>query len=248
MNEKLIIASASYESYQSTASGGNSVLFILIYLVLFLGLLGIIYVKKSNGYKSKQLVKKLSKGKTSEQSAVIGYFLAQGCLANPISDEEFFKIVNDEKEIYGQKNRALQKLGIDEDQVNEIEPVYFEGFRSDGAYSKQTYNGSGPWVSSKYEVTWLFFSDQQVHVYRCEFHLDSDMKKEFTAEYFYKDVNSFSTISEDVEDQNGNMVPTEMFSMQGAGIDFSCALTNLEGAGKSIDGMRQKLREKKLQV
>ena len=91
MNEKLIIASASYESYQSTASGGNSVLFILIYLVLFLCLLGIIYIKKSNGYKSKQLVKKLSKGKTSEQSAVIGYFLTQGCLANPISDENFSK-------------------------------------------------------------------------------------------------------------------------------------------------------------
>lgn len=100
MNENLIIASAIYEA-QSGSSSNSSILFILIYLVLFLGLLGIIYVKKSNGYKSKQLVKKLSKGKTSEQSAVIDYFLAQGCLANPISDEEFFKIVNDEKEIYG---------------------------------------------------------------------------------------------------------------------------------------------------
>lgn len=77
MNENLIIASASYDP-QSVSNSSSSILFILIYSGLFLGLLGIIHVKKSNGYKSKQLVKKLSKGKTSEQSAVIGYFLAQG--------------------------------------------------------------------------------------------------------------------------------------------------------------------------
>lgn len=42
MNENLIIASAGYEHQ----SAGSSIIFILIYSGLFLGLLGIIYVKK----------------------------------------------------------------------------------------------------------------------------------------------------------------------------------------------------------
>ena len=153
-------------------------------------------------------------------------------------------MVDRKKQKYGSAKYALNKLGIDEEQVNEISPVCFEGFDYKNAYVKKTINGK--WISSRYEVTWIFFSDSQVHVYSCGFDMDKENKKESTSEYFYKDVNSFSTISEEEVGQNNITVPTEKFGMYGAGINFECALTNCDNVVQSINGMRQKLREKKL--
>lgn len=33
--------------------------------------------------------------------------------------------------------KALNKIGLDEDEVREIPPVYFEGFRFNNAYAKK---------------------------------------------------------------------------------------------------------------
>lgn len=230
-----------HESSRS-ANSGSSFIFILLYALVFLGI--IIIIRNFDSFKNAKMVKQLCKGKNSEQSEVIAYFLRAGCGAKIISDEQYLQMVDRKKQKYGSVKYALNKLGIDEEQVNEISPVCFEGFDYKNTYVKKTANGK--WISSRYEVTWIFFSDSQVHVYSCGFDMDKENKKESTSEYFYRDVNSFSTISEEEVGQNNITVPTEKFGMYGAGINFECALTNCDNVVQSINGMRQKLREKKL--
>ncbi len=241
----MVEVSGVLQMSQQSGSTTSSIFMLLIYLSIIIIALAFVVVRNSAPYKNKKMVKKLCNGKSQEQAKVIAYFLRVGCGAKNISDEEYIKMVDDEKRKYGSSEYALNKLGLDGDQVKEIKPVCFEGFNYEKAYVKKTINGK--WVSSRYEVTWIFFSDSQVHVYSCGFDMDKDNKKESTSEYFYRDVNSFSTISEEEVGQNDITVPTEKFGMYGAGINFECALTNCDDVVQSINGMRQKLREKKSQ-
>lgn len=212
-------------------------------VVVFLIFLAIIYYKLTAGSDNAKYVKQLTRGKNQMQKDVITYFVRQGCGANTITDEQYLNIVSSYKSQFNTMQRALQKIGLDQDEVNEIAPVYFEGFRFNGARAK--INNSGKWVSSIYETAWIFFSDSQVHVYRCRFNLADDTKTEITNEYFYKDVTSFTTISEEETTVDGQKVPTETFAMRGAGIDFECSLTEMQDFATSVSGMKQKLREKK---
>ena len=213
----------------------------LVFIILVVG--AVVYYKQTAGSDNAQMVKELTRGKNPVQTDVITYFTRYGCGAKTITDDQYYGIVANARSQYNSMQKALNKIGLDEDEVREIPPVYFEGFRFNNAYAKKTVNGR--WVSSTYELTWLFFSDSQVHVYRCRFNLDDDNKKEITDEYFYKDITSFTTISEEETTRDGQKIPTDTFKMRGAGIDFECSLTEMRDFETSIRGMKQKLREKK---
>ena len=213
----------------------------IVIIILIVG--GIIWYKQTIGSDNAKMVRELTRGKNSLQTDVITYFTRTGCGAKTISDDQYYNIVNSIRSQYNSMQKAIDKIGLDPDEVKEIPPVYFEGFRFDNAYAKKTIGGR--WVSSTYEITWLFFSDSQVHVYRCRFNLDDDYKTEITDEYFYKDITSFTTISEEETTRSGERIPTETFKLRGAGIEFSCSLTEMRDFETSIRGMKQKLREKK---
>ena len=189
------------------------------------------------------MVRELTRGKNSLQTDVITYFKREGCGAKTITDAQYYDIVASERSRYNSMQKALDKIGLDSDEVREIPPVYFEGFRGENAYTKQT--ASGRWVSTTYEIAWLFFSDSQVHVYRRRFNLDDDYTTEITDEYFYKDITAFTTISEEEVDKDGKRIPTTTFRMRGAGIEFECSLSEVKDFETAIRGMKQKLREKK---
>jgi hypothetical protein len=91
------------------------------------------------------------------------------------------------------KSKGLSKHGIDEDQVKEVPPVEFRGF----SHTKDSFYKQG--CSNLYEVTWLFFSSEQLYIYSILLDMLSDTKKERTEEYFYKDVTSFSSATDSVE-------------------------------------------------
>lgn len=130
-------------------------------------------------------------GKTKEQKEVIRYFLVDVCLRKTMSDAEYDAFVA--KTIPDLKQRGMYKIGLDEDQLKEIEPVHFEGFVFDNdSYQKK--GEDDKWRSSKYEVAWLFFSDTQVYLYQKTVSFDERKEKENTEEYFYKDITNFSTV------------------------------------------------------
>lgn len=167
-----------------------------------------------------------------------------------MSDAEYDAFVA--KTIPDLKQRGMDKIGLDEDQLKEIEPVHFEGFVFDNdSYQKK--GKDDKWRSSKYEVAWLFFSDTQVYLYQKTMSFDERKEKENTEEYFYKDITNFSTVSEtkEVKQQGWNgkettvNVDTTQFKLVVPGDSFFCAMKQNEYTESAVQGMKAKLREKK---
>lgn len=199
------------------------------------------------------------KGRTPEQQAVIKYFYgAGGCLAKGLTDQEYESMVQQKVASLNLKNRALGKIGLDESQVNEIEPVHFESYKFDNkAYARR--GADGFWRSSAYQVTWIFFSDTQVYVYQYTLNMDEESKKESSEEYFYKDVTNFSTSSESIEKEsvasvscNGTVtydrytVDYDDFTIVVPGDKMRCSMHQSDYTQRAIQGMKAKLREKKM--
>ena len=210
---------------------------------------------KMTHYNDSEWVKNRIKGRTDEQAAVIRYFCNDPkCFSKkPISDAEYDEMVLAVLRSNDYKKKALDKIGLDEDQVKEIEPVHFEGFQYDKqSLAKQ--GDDGKYRSSKYQVSWLFFSSTQVYLYQNTFNMDEDGKKESTEEYFYKDITNFSTSSDTVETpfydkETGKdilkNVDSNRFAITVPGDKFYCSLEQNDYTENAIRGMKSMLREKK---
>ena len=195
------------------------------------------------------LLKNYCRGKSAEQVKVIEYFCKQeGCLSKNMSDDEYSQMVIKKRDSLNLRQKALNKIGLDEDEVSEIPPAVFEGYVFKNAFAKKRANGN--WVSSAYQVAWLFFSSTQIYVYRYTFNMDEDKKTESTDEFFYKDVTSFSTSSE-TETAHGLgdskfEVETNKFKMVVPGDKIFVSIDGVSDSEAIIQAMKQKLREKKM--
>ena len=194
-------------------------------------------------------MKNYCRGKSAEQVKVIEYFCKQeGCLSKNMSDDEYSQMVIKKRDSLNLRQKALNKIGLDEDEVSEIPPAVFEGYVFKNAFAKKRANGN--WVSSAYQVAWLFFSSTQIYVYRYTFNMDEDKKTESTDEFFYKDVTSFSTSSE-TETAHGLgdskfEVETNKFKMVVPGDKIFVSMDGVSDSEAIIQAMKQKLREKKM--
>jgi len=206
-------------------------------------------------------MKRLLRGKTPEQQKVIKYFFGDGgCMGGGLKDEEYEAMVMAKAKSMDFKKKALDKIGLDESQVSEVNPVHFEDYwyddKAEGTYARRGQDGK--WRSSAYQITWLFFSSAQMYVYQYTFNMDQDGKKESTEEYFYKDVTNFSTSADTVVKQTVDKVSctgkasyvvsnveTSRFAIIVPGDKFYCAMKSSDYAEKAIQGMKAKLREKK---
>jgi len=211
---------------------------------------------------------------TAEQKQVIKYFTKTGCLAAlfGMSDDAYDQMLMNKLNSLDLKKRALDKIGLDEDQLKEIPPVYLHGYSFDKATSSggivgkvvaaaSSLTGSymkigkdGRLRSSKYDATWLFFSNTQVYMYCYTFDMASDSKKETTEEYFYKDITNFTTSAETVSapQSSGCMGASKSesreynrFTLTVPGDKFYCSVSGVADAENIISAMKQKLREKK---
>ena len=218
-------------------------------------------------------LKELLKGRTAEQQSVIKYFKKpSGCFSKNISDQDYDALVQTKVESMNFRQKALDKIGLDESQVNEIEPVHFENFYGVGMNresNKDRYWPSYLWVkegtdrklrTNAYQISWLFFSDKQVYVYQYTMNLNEDGKNERTEEYFYKDITNFSTISESAEQEKNiqkkgclggkiivsrKTLDTDRFALIVPGDKFFCELVKNDYSESRIQAMKAKLREKK---
>lgn len=204
-------------------------------------------------------VKQRIKGRSKEQAEVIRYFCNPGgCLKkSPMSDEQYDQMLLSVLNSNDYKAKGLAKIGLDEEQVSLIEPVHFEGYIfSDNPDDNFTKLGKdGKYRSSKYQVSWLFFSDEQVYLYQNTFNMDEDGKKEATEEYFYTDITNFSTSSDTVETpfiDPKNLdkfvlknVNSTRFALVVPGDKFYCSMEQNEYTENAVQAMKQLLREKK---
>lgn len=225
------------------------------FIIILIAIFAVIVLWKKSHYNDSEFVKERIKGRNDEQKAVIRYFCNDPACLNkkPISDAEYDNMVRAFLAKHDFKQKALNKIGLDEDQLQEIEPVHFEGFRFDKK-SFAKFGEDGKWRSSKYQVSWLFFSATQLYLYQYTFNMDEDGKKEATEEYFYKDVTNFSASSETEEtpvydpkkkETILKNVDTNEFSVTVPGEKFRCALEQNDYTEQVIQGMKSMLREKK---
>ena len=207
------------------------------------------FIGSDNAY-----VRQRIKGRNEDQKKVIRYFCNDdGCFSKRMKDEEYDAMVQAVLGSMDFRQKALNKIGLDESEVSEIEPVHFEGW----VFGKNSYARLGKdnlYRSSAYQVSWLFFSSTQVYLYQYTFNMDEDGKKEATEEYFYKDITNFSTSSDTVEtpiydpkaekDKLIN-VDSNRFALTVPGDKFYCSMEQNDYTERAIQGMKAKLREKK---
>lgn len=208
-----------------------------------------------------QEMQMLLRGKNSEQQAIIKFFYGAsgGCMSSGMTVEEYRQKVRARLNVLDTKSMALKKLGIDEEEVQEIAPVTFEGYvfndKADNLVARASTN---TWVSSEYMITWLFFGEREVFIYQYSFSMTSDSKKENTMQYFYQDVTNFTASSETyqklVAESSGCMggaqymqasANADEFKIVVPGDTLRCSMTPTDSTDAAIRGMRNKLREMK---
>lgn len=142
------------------------------------------------------------------------------------------------------KSKAMLALGIDETEVQEIEPITFEGYSFTGAkIVKQGIDQK--FRSNKYHNVIIFFLANEAHVYKYTFDTTEQKSTEETEVYFYKDIVSVST-SYDTIEVLSRKIECEYFKLTTAGGNaLSVSILNSENAQQSINAMRALLREKK---
>ena len=203
--------------------------------------------------KANMEISKLCKGKTEDQKKVIKYRHGGVFVLGKMTDADYDQHVQNVIAKLNTKQRALNKIGLDEDQLREIDPVFFEGYSSENSFVVK----DDKLRSTKYETAWLFFSDTQVYMYSYKMDMMSDDKKESTEEYFYKDITNFSTSAETIEafkTKTGCFGSSEKekvnrefsnFGLIVPGDKFRCSTSNVKNLDQSVNAMKQKLREKK---
>jgi hypothetical protein len=199
------------------------------------------------------------KGRNPEQRKVIEYFYgAGGCMSSGLKDADYEGIILNKIKATDWKQKALDKIGLDETQVNEIDPVFFHYY----VFDTKSYVLRGKdrkWRSSKYQLSYILFSSAQIYVYQYTFNLDSDEKNERTEEYFYKDITNFSSSSNTIEKEaleknscggapvySRTQVETNEFAIVVPGDKFLCAMEASDISERAIQAMKAKLREKKV--
>ena len=163
------------------------------------------------------------------------YFWYKGLSTGEMLDQQCAEIVATIKD------RAIEKLGIDEDQVSEAAPIFFDGYDFEPKWNALYKEEDSVWRSSNYQGAVFFFSEEQVYYYSYTFSLINKNYSDDTEEYFYKDIVAVSTKS---EERQG--IPYEVFILTtSGGTTITAAFSNATETQKAINGMRSLLRQKK---
>lgn len=202
--------------------------------------------------------------RNKEQQRIFEYLTEEphGCFKKWMTDEKFAKLIDTKLEALKLKDKAMSKIGLDIEEVNEIAPVNFVDFVLEDAYVRKT--EFGDYVSNYIQSTWLFFSSTQVYLYTYTLWLDRDKKKEDTLEYFYKDITAMSTSSKESKTKsvlsykkggcfggkkvslaNTEIIETTKFQLTVPGDKLLVSMKASEQNEACVQAMKQKLREKK---
>lgn len=174
----------------------------------------------------------------------------EGCLGSlgAMKPAEYFQYAKSKIDSFDLKNKALKKLGIEESEVSEVEPLNAWGFPEDKR-SKWGYIYNGVALSPEVQGTWMFFSDSRVYVYSFTYNTITDSKKETSDEFFYKDIVNISTYEASV-DKTYKKKKTQTLTysqialtVPGDKLYFSCM--NDSEMERKLKTIKQKLREKK---
>lgn len=183
-----------------------------------------------------------------------------------VSDQDYDAIVNSVVQKINPKARGLKKLGLDESQVEKTISFsnYVWGFDREetpfdqlaallGVDTQKSKKGEdGKWRTNVFEVTYVFFTRNQVAAYQLTLSSDWDKHDEDTFEYHYKDITALktSTLQQDVIVDGVKKYETveNKIIFYVPNNSFSVTLSNNPTAEEeaAIQAMKQLVREKKV--
>lgn len=188
---------------------------------------------------------------------ILGYIIFIGALLyfmailpsknklNYLSGSEYDAIVSQMIEKLG--SDAREYLGLDASEVDEIEPIAFEGYKFIGASHTRKDEADDLWRSDLYEKVIVFFTKNEIHLYKVFLNTLTEKITETTDVLFYDDVVSVSTKNE-VEKIGNNSIEYISFNLVSkGGNNVSIALNGNDNRQRSINAMRAMIKEKKIQ-
>ena len=213
-------------------------------------------------------VETLKRGKSPEQKRAIDFFFdlgskGCGCLSrnSTMSISEYINLVQSKVNKLDTKTMALSKIGLDESEVKEIEPICLSSFVYDDDVYVKAENDIV--VSSQYSISWIFFSATQIYTYKYIFDTTSDNTWEITNDFFYTDITCFTTVravKEKIDLEIKGCVLSSLFSGDNyvkhnyvvdtleiivPGTTYKFGMRNSEKFEPSVQAAKAMLREKK---
>ena len=135
------------------------------------------------------------------------------------------------------KQKALNKLEIDEESVSEASPLYFVGYSYENMWGNLT-RYEEICRSTICEASVFLFSSEQVFYYCYQNSLLDGSTKESTEEYFYSDIVTLETASDSDDCAYLKLTTT-------GGGSISARVKDVEEAKKAIRGVKHLLRQRK---
>ena len=204
----------------------------------------------------------LKKGKTPEQKDCIDFLYdlgAGGCMSKggKMTMQQYMGIVQAKCQALNSQARAMEKIGLDPSQIQEIPPIVLSSFVYDDDCLIRVDNNVA--VSSQYSITWIFFSATQMYTYKFIFDTTSDNTWEYTKDFFYTDITCFSTlqaVKEKIvvaagtgcmkgEQVTKNHYVVDTLEVIVPGTSYTFSLRNSPTIQQSIQAAKAMLREKK---
>ena len=188
------------------------------------------------------------------QSWIIGivilYIIGAIFGSNAESDDDKYDRIARER-MANIKSRALNRLGLDADEVKEVPPIVVSGYDFSRQNIKAWIGKDGKPRSNFYKAVVIFFSQNEMHIYTSTFSLDDTTEMEGTDVYFYQDIVSVSTapnnIHVDGKDKNNDIdIQTIAFRLvTKGGTSVTVDIFNNYDVERSVNAMRALLRERK---
>ena len=167
-----------------------------------------------------------------------------------MTDAEFEKLVDEKIKAMNVAQLGLEKLGLDIEQIKEINPIVLKDKVINNSSLTVRNKKNNSVHSSTQHVTYLYFTDEQLFVYKIQFDMCCNMQEEWASEFFYKDICDVSSYT------RKNVLKAENVEYEYSLVSFEIIATNskigfdLDGANENVDSiqaMKQKIREKKSQ-
>ena len=176
--------------------------------------------------------------KSCDKKAVRFFYPVQGCMGLFIKgytvDQMRARVVS---LLFNKvnKEKALEKTGLDPDEVNEIPPVDFGGWEWYKHGNDYLARGG---ITADYDQTYLFSTSSEVLMITFSVNLLNGKISEKQESLFYRDINA---ITVDTNENGGKCLVLKSF-----GEKFSFAIENESDAiNKTIGAIKAKLREAK---
>lgn len=206
----------------------------------------------------------MKKGKSIEQQNAIDFFMldTSGCGCGSKSPKmtmgEYQQLVSNRLYNLNLKQKAMDKIGLDESEIQEIPPIVLSGYVFEGD-DVMVNVVDGVAVSSRFSVSWIFFSATQLYAYTYTFETISDNTWEKTQDFFYQDITCFTTVQKVVEKIDYSIVGcikkgenavknnyvVDILEIIVPGTSFSFAMRNNPTLEESLQAAKAMLRERK---